>query len=77
MLPPRKDTMNPIMSMLAQIIILMPANLALRLLDRVIPLAAGQLPTDGHRGELLVCSLFVTGWWTLIVQTVFGITGLP
>ncbi len=41
--------MNPIMSTLAQIIILMPANFALRLLDRTAPLATGELKTRSRR----------------------------
>ncbi|AXQ28307.1 hypothetical protein D0B54_06250 [Solimonas sp. K1W22B-7] len=69
--------MNPIMSTLAQIIILMPANFALRLLDRAAPLAAGDLKTRSRRGDMLLASMFVTGWWCAIVMIVKGVTGLP
>lgn len=69
--------MNPIMSRLAQLIILMPANLVLRLIDRAAPVAAGNLKATGHRGDLLLCSAFVVAWWTLIVQAVQGVIGLP
>lgn len=69
--------MNPIMSALAQIFIMMPANLALRLLDRAAPLQAGDLKTHRRRGDLLLASMFVTGWWALIVQMVQGVVGLP
>jgi len=69
--------MNPILSTLAQIIILMPANFALGLLDRAKPLAIGELKSRSRRGELMLSSLFVAGWWTLIIQAVQGVIGLP
>lgn len=69
--------MNPIMSRLAQLVILMPANLVLRLIDRAAPIAAGSLKTAGHRGDMLLCSAVVVGWWVLIVQAVQGVIGLP
>ncbi|MDM4772299.1 hypothetical protein [Solimonas sp. SE-A11] len=69
--------MNPILSTLAQFMILMPANFALSLLDRAKPLAAGELKARSRRGELLLSSLFVTGWWALIIQAVQGVIGLP
>ncbi|HSW14746.1 MAG TPA: hypothetical protein VLI06_18020 [Solimonas sp.] len=69
--------MNPIISTLAQYFILMPATLALRLLDLARPLAAGQARTAPRRGDVMLCSVFVAGWWTLITQAVQGIIGLP
>lgn len=69
--------MNPFISTLAQIAIFMPANFALRLFDLAMPLPAGALKTNGRRGEFLLCSLVVTGWWVAIAQTVGGIIGLP
>ncbi len=69
--------MNPILSTLAQVMILMPANFALALLDRARPLAIGELKARSRRGELLLSSLFVAGWWTLIIQAVQGVIGLP
>lgn len=66
--------MNPIMSTLAQVIFVLPAHLALKLLDLAQPQAGGTLAI--HRGDFLLCSLFVAGWWAVIVHTVRMVTGL-
>jgi len=66
--------MNPILSTLSQITLVLPLQLALRLSDSVRSQAGAAQAIP--RADLLLCALFVAGWWSLILQAAHGISGL-